>query len=57
MRGKVVLSMIFYTYNTHTLTYIHTHTYSHIYIYTLARISIGYMIFSVITLVYVRHFA
>ena len=36
-------------------TYSHSHT--HTYIYTVTPISIGYILFSVITPVYVRHFA
>ena len=36
---------------------VYVRVYIYIYIYTVTGISIGYMLFSVITLVYVRHFA
>ena len=51
----LILIYFFLSLNLQQKNYIYIYIY--IYIYTATRIDIGYMLFSVITLVYVRHFA
>ena len=61
-RGMMMMMIYVYIYiyiyaYIYVYMYIYVYVYICIYIYTVTRLSIGYMLFSVITLVYVRHFA